>query len=215
MPTSPDGPPGTNFNMEIQKNSLKMIHLKKSSAGAHGNLVAHTPMRWTSQRWSPATVWTCSSLQWRHNERDGVSNHQPHDCWRNLLSMRRSKKTSELRCCCCCSAYAQIVRVAHSWVRSSCCLDGFFIRFSTLIISSFRVTGLSCGGFTGGQWIARTKGQWRGKMFPFHDVIMCSRIQITNKNRTPRIFVEWRPWRNTFKHSNTFGAAPTTSSFSI
>ena len=28
-------------------------------------------------------------------------------------------------CCCCCSANAQIVRVAHSWVRSSCCLDGF------------------------------------------------------------------------------------------
>ena len=40
------------------------------------------------------------------------------------------------RRCCCCSAYAQIVRVAHSWVRSSCCLDGFFSRFSTLIISS-------------------------------------------------------------------------------
>ena len=38
--------------------------------------------------------------------------------------------------CCCCSAYAQIVWVAHSWVRSSCCLDGFFSRFSTLIISS-------------------------------------------------------------------------------
>ena len=35
-----------------------------------------------------------------------------------------------------CSAYAQIVRVAHSWVRSSCCLDGFFSRSFTLIISS-------------------------------------------------------------------------------
>ena len=21
-----------------------------------------------------------ATLQWRHNERDGVSNHQPHDC---------------------------------------------------------------------------------------------------------------------------------------
>ena len=37
------------------------------------------------------------SLQWRHNERDGVSNHQPHDCLLNLLFRQRSKKTSKLR----------------------------------------------------------------------------------------------------------------------
>ena len=36
-------------------------------------------------------------LQWRHNERDDVSNHQPHDCVLKRLFMRRSKKTSELR----------------------------------------------------------------------------------------------------------------------
>ena len=37
------------------------------------------------------------SLQWRHNERDSVSNHQPHDCLLNRLFRRRSKKTSKLR----------------------------------------------------------------------------------------------------------------------
>ena len=37
------------------------------------------------------------SLQWRHNERDGVLNHQPHDCLLNRLFRRRSKKTSKLR----------------------------------------------------------------------------------------------------------------------
>ena len=37
------------------------------------------------------------TLQWRHNERDGVSNHQPHDCLHNRLFRRRSKKTSKLR----------------------------------------------------------------------------------------------------------------------
>ena len=36
-------------------------------------------------------------LQWRHNERDGVSDHQPHDCLLNRLFRRRSKKTSNLR----------------------------------------------------------------------------------------------------------------------
>ena len=34
---------------------------------------------------------------WRHDERDGVSNNQPHDCLFNRLSRRRSKKISKLR----------------------------------------------------------------------------------------------------------------------
>ena len=37
------------------------------------------------------------SLQWRHNGRDSVSNHQLHDCFLNLLFRCRSKKTSKLR----------------------------------------------------------------------------------------------------------------------
>ena len=37
------------------------------------------------------------SLQWRHNVRDGVSNHQPRDCLLKLVCRRRSKKTSKLR----------------------------------------------------------------------------------------------------------------------
>ena len=37
------------------------------------------------------------SLQWHHNECDGISNHQPHDCLLNRLFRRRSKKTSKLR----------------------------------------------------------------------------------------------------------------------
>ena len=38
-----------------------------------------------------------SSLQWLHNGRDGVSNHQPHQCLLNRLFGRRSKKTSKSR----------------------------------------------------------------------------------------------------------------------
>ena len=37
------------------------------------------------------------TLRWRHNELDGVSDHQPHDCLLNRLFGRRSKKTSKLR----------------------------------------------------------------------------------------------------------------------
>ena len=37
-----------------------------------------------------------NSLQWRHNGRDGVSNHQLHHCLLNRLFRRRSKETSKL-----------------------------------------------------------------------------------------------------------------------
>ena len=40
--------------------------------------------------------WT-NIIQWRHNGRDSVSNHQPHDCFPNRLFRYISKKTSKLR----------------------------------------------------------------------------------------------------------------------
>ena len=46
--------------------------------------------------YSSRTLRLCSSLQWRHNELDGVSNHQSHDCLLKRLFRRRSKKTSKL-----------------------------------------------------------------------------------------------------------------------
>ena len=38
-----------------------------------------------------------TALQWRHNECEGVSNHQPDDCLLKRLFRCRSKKTSKLR----------------------------------------------------------------------------------------------------------------------
>ena len=43
------------------------------------------------------SITTAISLHWRHNDHDGVSNHQPHGCLLNRLFGRRSKKTSQLR----------------------------------------------------------------------------------------------------------------------
>ena len=40
---------------------------------------------------------TSTSLPRRHNDHDGVSNHQPRGCLLNRLFRRRSKKTSKLR----------------------------------------------------------------------------------------------------------------------
>ena len=45
----------------------------------------------------PGAVCILPFTQWRHNEYDGVSNHQPYDCLLNRLFRRRSKKTSKLR----------------------------------------------------------------------------------------------------------------------
>ena len=42
-------------------------------------------------------ITTCKPLQWRHNEHNGVSNHQPHDCLLKRWFRLRSKKTSKLR----------------------------------------------------------------------------------------------------------------------
>ena len=63
------------------------------------------------QNWTRVTRWTPkdptaaritgslfgTTLQWRHNERDGVSNHRRLDCLLNCLFRRRSKETSKLR----------------------------------------------------------------------------------------------------------------------
>ena len=41
--------------------------------------------------------YSVNTLQWRHNRRDGVSNHRHPKCLVNRLFRRRSKKTSKLR----------------------------------------------------------------------------------------------------------------------
>ena len=46
---------------------------------------------------SPMSPGNISTLQWRHNGHDNVSNHQPHDYLLNRLFRRRSKNTSKLR----------------------------------------------------------------------------------------------------------------------
>ena len=74
------------------------IEMRSPSAAAMLTMVAAA----TIVRFHP--VYNCvmkslfpGSLQWRHNDHDGVSNHQPRDCLFNRLFRRRSKKTPKLR----------------------------------------------------------------------------------------------------------------------
>ena len=64
---------------------------------------------WCTKCRSFCRVWICynamlanhigghKALQWRHNGRDSVSNHQPRECLLSRLIRRRSKKTSKFR----------------------------------------------------------------------------------------------------------------------
>ena len=56
------------------------------------------------------------ALQWPHNGRDGISNHQPHDCLLNRLFRRRTKKASKLRVTGLCAGKPpEPVNSPHKW----------------------------------------------------------------------------------------------------
>ena len=63
-------------------------------------------------------------LQWRHNGRDGVPNHQSRDCLPNRLLRHRSKKTSKLRVTGLCAGNSPVTGEFHlmtsSWFECVC-----------------------------------------------------------------------------------------------
>ena len=74
----------------------------------------------SQQSWVPnrdmGTQEYALTLQWRHNERDGVSNHQPHDCLLNRVFKHRSKKTSNLRATGLCEGNSPVTgEFPHKW----------------------------------------------------------------------------------------------------
>ena len=84
--------------------ALSFYHLQKCRVVARkGTVTIHEsillPARNRYDARVPCTWYEMytNSLQWCHNERDGVSNHQPHDYLLNRLFRRRSKKTLKLR----------------------------------------------------------------------------------------------------------------------
>ena len=59
--------------------------------------------------WGQTLLWELVSLQWRHNGRDGVSDHQPYDCSLNCIFKEQIKENSQ-------SAASQAsVREIHRW----------------------------------------------------------------------------------------------------
>ena len=69
-------------------------NLKWTTLPSDERIFSHlTPLLELDHPWR----FTYLSLQWRHNERDSVSNHQHHDCLLNRLFSHRSNKTLKLR----------------------------------------------------------------------------------------------------------------------
>ena len=52
-----------------------------------------------------------TTLQWRHNEPNGVSNHRGLDCLLNTLFRRRTKKTTKLRFAALCEGNSPVTRL--------------------------------------------------------------------------------------------------------
>ena len=57
----------------------------------------HDTLPWNQHEETTTLDAERKSLQWRHSERDGVSNHQHHGCFPKRLFRRRWKKISKLR----------------------------------------------------------------------------------------------------------------------
>ena len=92
--------------------------------GVRMHLLTHPPwplLHWYFDGWYKVFIFYktdhakySATLRWRHNGRDGVSNHQPHQCLLNRLFRRRSKKTSKLRVTGPCTGNSP-VNSPHKW----------------------------------------------------------------------------------------------------
>ena len=83
-----------------------------------------------------STIWYCT-LRWRHNDHDGISNHQPHDCLLNPLFRRRSKKTSKLRVTgLCAGIHRWPVNSTHKWpvIRKMFPFDDVILRTAIMMV---------------------------------------------------------------------------------
>ena len=115
---------------------------------------------------SPSRVFlysSCYSLRWRHNGRDSVSNHHPHDCLLNRLFRRRSKKTSNLM-------VSPKITCAKNNMNKQSIKSKWLSTYSLWICRSMyeahdmkpfsRITGAMCGY----RWIPITNSQWWASM---------------------------------------------------
>ena len=104
------------------------------------------------------------SLQWRHNGRDGVSNHQPHHCLLNRLFRRRSKKTSKLRVTGLCAGNSPVTVECPAQVASN--EENVSISWRHHVLGSFLVVAYPNGNVHYDIISPAKIGSWREKQTP-------------------------------------------------
>ena len=106
-------PLGTNYSdmlIEIHTVSFRKIHLKMLSAKWQPFCLSLNELKYTTSHCLFSTQhW--STLQWHHNECNGISNHRHLDCVLNRLFKARSKKSQS-------SASLAFVGGIHRWPAS-------------------------------------------------------------------------------------------------
>ena len=91
------------------------------------------------------------AFQWRHNERDVVLNHQPHDCSLNRLFSHGWKKASKLRVTGLCEGNSPVIDEFSTQMAS----NAEMFPFDDVIMGNTKEPH--------DWWIFFTKGQWWGK----------------------------------------------------
>ena len=88
------------WNSPVENPSRKFKHDSKESEENMFNPIFHENVQGRKHTgrctFAESALLSSSTLQWRHNGHDNVSNHQPRDCLLNRLFRRISKKTSKL-----------------------------------------------------------------------------------------------------------------------
>ena len=105
-----------------------------------------------------------SALRWRDNERDGVSNHQPHDCLLSRLFRHRSKKASKLRVTGLCVENSPVTSEfpaqrssnAENVSIDDAIMDFLFSQYSACVIHVTTVRTRSAKTVTQSNWLHRT-----------------------------------------------------------
>ena len=138
------------------------------------------------------------SVQWRHNGRDSVSNHQPHHCLLNPLFRRRSKKTSKLRVTGLCAGNSPgTVNSPHKWPVTRKMLGGncFLLQMNTWQFNSIISTENNWQNIKKISWIiSRRLVQRRIIHMPLYD------LEIIRHSRT----IDWRDTLSTDWYADRF-----------
>ena len=129
------------LHRNIIKQLCESTRATKSSVKRRWNISTHSSSEELCSPWMyHSDSWWFGTLQWRHNGRDSVSNHQSHDCFLNRLFRCRSKENIKAPLAFVRGIHRGPVNSPHKWpvTRKMFPLDDviipLFVRITSLIL---------------------------------------------------------------------------------